>query len=331
VLVLAVFGILVLLAACGTGEQREAGDLETVVYEVTIEAELSQPPSPEPSLNTVRFVAWVAPGRGWWRTEHEDATGFESTEVYTDRGLMKDHNDGPAEVRIGSADFVGVPSTKSFVVDPLRANHPLSVGDEVPSGWPAADRYSLVVRDRIDLGEAVRRGLFAIPTKGANLHRELEPGERSELVRAYWFGPAIEGREAVRAVEMHRIDDAVDLLQTWYELPAARGTTSASPGQTAPPGEITVTNIPIGLPDSRRAIAAFSGRNAEFRYPAWPRMTVRLANGERATVIPDRSEDTGAIRTRFSVLTQQTFVSVIGRFRVRDMPRLAVKLRPIGE
>jgi hypothetical protein len=282
-------------------------DLETEVYEVSVEADPPEPPSPEPSLNSVTFVAWVAPSRGWWRTEHEDATGFETTEVYARGSLMKDHNDGPPEVRIGSAEFVGIPSTKSFLVDPLRANHPLSVGDEVASGSPAEGDYSLIVRDRIELTEAVRRGLFTISTQGANINREVEPGKPSSLVRAYWFGRLVAGLEAVRAVEIRRLDEQTDLHQTFY---AKKDTPSVLTGGSA---LLTVASQPIEQPFARKRIEQLSKGE---------RTDITLANGEGAALF-DAGGEAG-----YLVITKTTVVSFV-LSTPGDPVRLAGSLRPL--
>jgi hypothetical protein len=112
----------------------------------------------------------------------------------------------------------------------------------------------------------------------------------------------------------------------FYELPSARGKSSALPGQDQPSWEIQVSSQPITLPAAQGAIEAANGRSGDLRYEPWPRTTVRLRNGEKVVVIPDAGEGTGPIRAGFLVITEETLVKVTGEFTLGEIRSLAEQL-----
>jgi hypothetical protein len=307
--------LLVVLVAAGCGASDVGQDPEEYVYRVRFHIE-ADPSCPEASCVTVKFLEWVAPSRGWWRTEWEDATGFSTTEIYAKDMVVTDHNDGLPSVRIGSPAFLGYLTDQPIAHEDLQASETWTVGDTIESeshGKP----FSATIEERITLEEAERRGLFAIPNGPFDVHRELAPGERPTLaVRPYWFGPTIAGREAVSATEARFTDNGGQILlhTTYYERPSAAGPVGAQAGKTPPPGAIQVRSQPTENWFTKTNLQSLARED---------RMPVILANGERADVICCNPEG-GA-----TVVTRTTLLSVWGVWDGEEALRLAHELRPL--
>lgn len=307
--------LLVVLLATGCGASEVAEDPEEYVYKVRFHIE-ADPSCADASCVTVKYLEWVAPNRGWWRAESADGTGFATTQIYARNMHVTDHNDGPPSVRIGSPVFLGYLAEPSLGLRALQGSEPWEVGDMVQAesrGRP----FSATIEERITLEEAERRGIFAIPEKQFDLHRELAPGEQPTLaVQPYWFGPSIAGREAVTATEGRFTDNDGEVLTytTRYELPSAGGKSSAQPGQTPPQGEIQVVSQPVDGWRAQKASNAPADRKP---------VEVTLANGEDALLYvgpgPERS---------VTVVTKSTAVSFTG-IPLREARQLARKLRPL--
>ncbi len=277
--------------------------------------------------------AWteiVAPVSGQCRLE----TG-ERVEIVGGRTRAVVEPQNGVSVRTGSRRFLGYivrdcPSAAPLR-ERLRRGEAIRAGDVVVLG---PHRHGTVEGELGDPSAA-----FAVPLERLTSYDiERAVGERPwQPIRAYWFGRSISRRRAVRAVEHfdlgfsgrppRRVPSSVHIFL--YELASARGRSSAEPGRSAPVGELQVVSQPIHQVNARGTIAAINGRNGEFRYKPWPRTRIRLANGERATLVPARWESTGRIRDGFLVLTKTTLVGVSGRVRLERIPDLARRLRPL--
>jgi hypothetical protein len=194
------------------------------------------------------------------------------------------------------------------------------------------------------------RQLFSIDLSQATSTMVERPaGSKPTIrVRAYWFGEKFRGRTAKTTIENTRRLPAalasrgahVDRLETrayvtMYEMPSAGSGSSAVPGLLPPDGEIQVVSQPLSLPASQAALRALNGENGGRRYAPWRREHITLANGERATVIPNLSEGiqrlpSGEQRVgQFAVITDETLTWVSGGFDTREIAEIARAMRPL--
>lgn len=150
--------------------------------------------------------------------------------------------------------------------------------------------------------------------------RILAPGASPSLpLTAYWFGSELAERRAVLSVE-DRLDpgDGGDpVYRTYYEFPGAgcRSGYLATGDENRPLGEIVVVAMPLSSPFAQTDLRILNGKNGlGGKRPVWPRFTVELADGTRASVIPARGEIDGMGGFRgFFVVAGDTFVSVGGQ------------------
>ena len=306
------------------------------------------------SLHTVdgpgKRTEWVDPQTGRWRIEQEGQTIIFTGDSY----VTVSESDGVA-VRTGRRAYLGYLVERAISRRPLRsyiAGRAQVDGVDVKAPADGKARlefqsgHSVVaatIEETVSPADAERRGLFSIPAPVRSTAREVQVGMTASLpVRAYWLGPAVQGRTAVFATEhftplteallgspgWSERDEAI-VHSTFYELPSARGKSSALPGQEGPEGEIRVVSQPIAAVVSQVAIQAYNGRNGDFEYKPWPRETVQLANGEQAVVIPDRADGIGRLRTGFAVITETTLINVVGPIAVADIVAVARQLRPL--
>jgi len=295
-----------------------------------------------------QWTEWVAPVSGRWRIESD------RTYVYTGSAYVASAASSGTYVRAGSAAFLGSLPNRAVTRDPLRVF--LAGGSAgitvvtLPDGRPelsfrrGSTAYVAVVDERVSAAEADGRKLFAVPVEQVTSSAtERRIGERpSGRVTAYWLGAAYAGRRATTAVEEYagpspdqrsresRPREAVTSFTVFYELPAAKGRSSAIPGARAPGGELRVLSQPVTSSVAQRAIQAYNGRSGDLRYRPWPRASVTLKAGETVTVIPDLSRGATAIRQGFAVVTRTTLVYVSGTFKLNDIPRAAAALRALG-
>jgi hypothetical protein len=292
----------------------------------------------------------VDPQTGRWRIEQEGETIIFTGDSY----VTVSESDGVA-VRTGSPAYLGYLVERAISRRPLHsyvAGRAPRNGVEVTTmeGGKARLEFqsghgvvAATIEETVSPAEAERRGLFSIPAPVRSTAREVPVGITASLpVRAYWLGPAVQGRSAVFATEhftpltdellrspgWSERDEAI-VHSTFYELPSARGRSSALPNQEGPEGEIQVVSQPIAAVVAQVAVRAYNGRNGDFEYKPWRRETVQLANGEQAVLIPDRADGVGRVRTGFAVLTETTLINVVGQIAVADMAALARQLRPL--
>jgi hypothetical protein len=87
---------------------------------------------------------------------------------------------------------------------------------------------------------------------------------------------------------------------------------------------------------SQANLRALNGVNGEDRYAPWPRERITLANGDRATVIPNLADGIQKLPSgeeripQFAVITEHTLTWVSGGFDLRAIAELAAQLRPVG-
>jgi hypothetical protein len=338
---LCVAALTLVLLGCGqTNEGSGAAPPADVVYRLSLRA------VDGPGKRT----EWVEPQTGRWRIEQEGETIIFTGDSY----VTVSESDGVA-VRTGSPAYLGFLVERAISRRPLRsyvAGRAQANGVDVKTPADGKTRlefrsgHSVVaatIEETLSPVDAERQGLFSIPAPVRTTAREAPVGVAASLpVRAYWLGPAVKGRTAVFATEhftplteellispgWSERDEAI-VHSTFYELPSARGVSSALPGQEGPEGEIRVVSQPIAAVVSQVAIRAYNGRNGDLEYKPWPRETVQLANGEQAVVIADRADGIGRIRAGFAVITETTLINVVAPIAVADIAALARQLRPL--
>ncbi len=336
---------LLILVAAALGSAGAAGstDAEGDVYRLTVTATIGPA--------TEGWIEWLAPGSGRYRIEQSNRTYVFTGSSYA----ILDKRQG-AHVRTGSAAFLGSFSERAAARDALRgflAGNLAGVEvKEHPDGRKelhfrrGETKIVAIIEEKLSALEAQERKIFVIPSdEVTSSATERRVGSRpARPIRVYWFGPAVAGRVAVTAIENFagpasgrgntrpaQPDATVTSHTTFYERPAAKGKSSALPGQRPPAGEIQVLSQPVGSWTAQRAIKAYNGINGDLRYKPWPRTSVRLSNGEKVTVVPDRGESTGKVRSGFAVITRTTLVTVTGSgsFALNSIPGTARLLRPI--
>jgi hypothetical protein len=249
------------------------------------------------------------------------------------RSFVVVHPAGNAYVRTGSNRFLGhyarYCTTTESLVGRIEASGPVHVGDLLSLPGPA----SAVIDQKLPAEDALRAGLFSFDrARIGEFDLEGRLGAPPRLpIRPYWFGRLLGERRAVDVIEHYGLTHGI-VYSVNYVPASAGGVSSAIPGQR-PRGQVQVVNERKSASPAKRAIRVFNGRNGDLRYRPWPRQSVRLANGERATLVPHLFEG-GPWRTSFSVVTRRTLVHVVGgpwgvSFAVADMPRLARRLRPV--
>lgn len=288
------------LVLAGWGGDGEVATELDEVFELRVEASQKAPSCGDPSCTTAEYVQWIAPEQGWWRWEHDDETGYRTIRAFAHgRYLIQD------TVEIGSEEFLG--SNPPSALDALRARDGVAVGDsfDAPCGQV---RCTYHVADAMTLAEADARGIFDLAVDSATMvERQLAVGAAPMLpVKAYWFGPELEGRTAFTARES-RSEEGVRHV-TFYGDPneIAAGRTHAFPGREVPGHEIQVLSKPVA--QASRDIAELERHG--------PGQPVTLANGERA------------IAYRGAVFTDSTFVW-LGLEPLIDMREVAPLLRPL--
>jgi len=297
-----------------------------------------------------RRVEWVNPQSGAWRAEEPGVT-----RIFTGSSYVVIDRWG-ARVRSGSRAFLGARPSLSLAMAPIRS---YLAGTARTRGVKVARRPGGLLELRFpraghDLVATVERDPLA---DGAELfesfdaqvvvdERELAAGAPPSIpVQPYWLGPAVDvgvHRTARTAVQYHSIatpamleskawsaQDNANAYIVFYEDSTARGRTSATSSAETPEHEIQVVSQPITSAAARQDLAAFDGVTGDLRGPVWPRETIRLGNGESATLFIDSSSELGREGISFAVATSSTLVHVMGDVQARDIGKLARKLVPV--
>lgn len=339
------------LAAALTLPAAFAGSPETFKdenYELTFDARASDPTAPP----TTEYTSLTS---GTWREDLDGQTFISSGDSY----VVIDSGSNSVYRRSGSASFMGylhdAPEGVLALRDYLRGDRTLrDRGVEVQADKGAdgkvhlhamrngKDLFQVSIDRKLSDQDAQAMNLFDVSAQAQTIDRELSLGEKPTVpVKAYWFGRAIDGRHAVSAVEheRHRTTAQIqagmsprgeaEVQVTFYENPGVVHS-SGEPNLEAPRGELQVASEPLSSAHAQAFVQALDGQNGDEHYPAWPRTTVTLADGEKADVVPDRFDGDGPTRTGFFVITATTLVHVGGEVSVDAIPALAAQLRPIG-
>jgi hypothetical protein len=344
--------VLALAAACASFlPQALAGKRATYserVYKLSYRAPGDAPMTVYISLKT-----------GAWRQELGSETRISDTGSYE----VINHDLENVYRRVGSPRFMGflqaaptaAAALHAYKANGGRSSFPFAAsgrslrlhadGNELQATTAAGKpTFTMTIVGRVSDQDAREMRLFA-PVRPTVADVELPVGQAPSLpVRGYWFGPSVSGKVAAAAAQHMRRRSATEISGgmnergesttqiTLYELPGTT-TTSAEPGiAVQPAGEWQVSSEPLDSAHARLLIRAMNGHNGDATYPAWPRTTVELANGERATVVADRFEADGGsgLTSGFSVLTRTTFVHVNGSVPTASVPALAAQLRPLS-
>ena len=271
------------------------------------------------SFGVDRWTEFVAPRSGHCRRE----AGFGRIEITGGRTrAVLDPRSG-VSVRTGSTPFLGTLMAACGSLAPLRdqlaRGEPIAVGTSVVLG----PQMGGSVEEELTVERARETGVFSVPLARVTSYTiERRAGERPwQAIRAYWLGRSFSRWRAVTAAESF-VEASV--YGVFYELPAARGRSSAQPGQPRPRGEIQVVSQPRR--QVRRTVLEVQSAQRRHR---WPRWQIRLANRERATVYPNLGEGRRPV-VGFVVVTRTTVVSFSGSFQLRAIPALARRLRPVA-
>lgn len=294
---------------------------------------------------------WIDIQGGRYRLESRVQTW-----IYTGSAYEQDDGQGHVTVRIGSRSYLGDLADLSALqlLRPVLKNPSLTRfrgarltqrmvhGNLVVSVGPATVRV---------LGSIPRRSpkasrLFRIdPEAATSLDRELRAGTGPSFpFTGFWFGPSWRGRTALTEAEhMSRIPDSepasgnratgnAQILVVFYETAAAGTRSSAYAGSPKPAGEVQVVSMGRRSPLARAKLASTRGHpGLGITTAPWPRRIERLADGERAIVIPFRYRTVGpgGRLPGFYVLTRTSLVSVNVGHGMRVALALARNLTPL--
>jgi hypothetical protein len=305
------------------------------------------------------MTVYVSLKTGAWRQELGSETRISGAGSYE----IINHDIGNVYRRVGSPKFMGflqaaptsAATLRAYQASGQRASFPLTErgrklslqvrGDELQATTDAGrTAFTMTIVGKVSDQDAREMRLFT-QVRPTVADVELPVGKAASLpVRGYWFGPTVSGKVAAAAAQHMRRRTATEIAGgmnargdsttqvTVYELPGTTAT-SVEPGIAAQPdGEWQISSEPIASAHARLLIRAMNGHNGDATYPAWPRTTVELANGERATVVADRFEANGGsgLTTGFSVLTESTLVHLNGSVPADAVASLAAQLRPLS-
>lgn len=274
---------------------------------------------------------WIDVPTGRFRLE-----GGHEAWVFTGRAYERDDGHDHITVRIGSRRFLGDLADLSAAAV-LRA-----ALDRPNVTNVGGSRLSQRVRDG-HLVISLRRGQFAAVVRvigsmprddpaaarlfhvdvgsATELDRELQVGTGPSFgFPGFWFGRSWHDRTATTETEhvahVPKSQPAVGNAQAFivfYETAAAGTRSSAYAGSPKPPGEVQVLSLGRHSALAQRKLATTRGHPGPgITTPPWPRRPERLADGERAEVIPFRYRTIGpgGKLPGFYVLTRTTLVSV---------------------
>jgi hypothetical protein len=302
---------------------------------------------------------WVSLTTGTWRADVQGQSLISSDNSY----VVIDNATGSVYHRTGISSFMGslhgppegVLALRAYLKgDQTLANRGLhlAVGkdsagktrlDAVDSNGKTA--FSTTIDQRVsDQSAAAAHLLDTSPSQPQVTDTGLAVGQApSDGLVAYWFGRSINTLHAAAAAQHTRARTAAQIsagmsprgeanvYDAFYEQPGVTAT-SAQPGPRGarPNGELQVSSEPITSAHAQGLIDAFNGKNGDETYPAWPRSSITLANGEQAVVVPEQFDGDGPTRNGFFVMTSTTLVSVTGDVALAEIPTLAAKLEPLG-
>jgi hypothetical protein len=343
--------VIALAAACALFlPQALAGKRATYsdrVYELSYQAKGDAP-----------MTVYVSLATGAWRQEMGEETRISGAGSYE----IINRDLGNVYRRVGTPKFMGflqaaptaAAALRAYEASGQRSSFPLAErgralrmqaqGNELRATTPSGQTaFTMAIVRKVSDQDAREMQLFA-QVRPTVADVELAVGQAPSLpVRGYWFGPTVSGKVAAAAAQHMRRRTATEIAGgmnargesttqiTLYELPGTTAT-SAEPGIAAQPaGEWQVSSEPLDSAHAQLLVRAMNGHNGDASYPAWPRTTIELANGERATVVADHFDADGGsgLTSGFSVLTATTFVHVNGSVPTDAVAGLAAQLRPL--
>jgi hypothetical protein len=278
---------------------------------------------------TQEWREWVAPESGHCRRDGEQI----DISTATIRVVVSPQSWGSlagADVRSGSAEFVHGSAGHLCAGLAAVAHADRGVNGFDWRGLPVV----AAVEEEITAQDASARGLFTLGSAKVRSYTvEHEPAATPRLpVTAYWLGPSLGDRRAVRAIEHYASYGASKptehVYTALYSRPADAAGVSVLPATRSPPlSELQVSSMSADAHLAKRTIAHFEQAH---RRHGWPRFELRTASGERAVVYPNLGE--GRPFTNFSVVVGSTLVGVAaGRgLTERDARKVASHLRPLA-
>jgi hypothetical protein len=314
--------------------------------------------SPDRTGAPFNMPEWVSLATGTWRVEFDHETYISSDGDY----VVIDDETGSVYHRTGSPSFManlharpeGVLALQAYVHgDPALANQ----GFRMSAGKNAAGKTDLVVADahgkraftvtiegRVsDEDAAAAHLLDATPVRAQVTDTELAAGQPPQGdISGFWFGRDVGRLHAAAAAEHTRVRTPAeiaagmsarsegDVYLTLYERAGVQSTSAQPNTQVRPDGELQIESEPITSEHAQGLIAAFNGKNGDETYSAWPRSSIRLADGTVGTLVPSQFDGQGSVRSGFFVITDSTLISVSGDVAASDIPGRAGALRRIG-
>ena len=268
------------------------------------------------------WTEWIAPKSGHCRSEAPGRAKIVGGRSYA---VIDDFT---THVRTGSKAFLGYLTDVCASLTLLREPTGDAALDLVWRGVPLVAK----VEERLSASEAVAERLFTVAVTDIDTY-DVERVARAAAPRGksvYWLGPAVAGRRAIHAVEhFDRTGGATgtspsSVTTVFYELPSAGGRTSAFLGAGVPRGELQVRSQLKTEATAKQRLAALQTQLATRTARHLQPIEIKLANGERASMIRDASAD----EPTFYVVTKKTLVSVTGFGRGARIVTLAGRLRP---
>jgi hypothetical protein len=321
------------------------------VYKLTVT-------SPDRTGASFDMPEWVSLTTGTWRVEFDHETYISSDGDY----VVIDGDTGSVYRRTGSPSFMGQLHSRPEGVLALQAyvhgdTALANQGFRMSAGKNAAGKTTLEVADaggkhaftvtidgRVsDEDAAAAHLLDAKPSQAQVTDTELAPGRPPQGdVSAFWFGRDVGKLHAAAAAEHTRARTPAeiaagmsarsegDVYVTLYERPGVQSTSAQPSTQVRPDGELQIESEPITSAHAQGLIDAFNGTNGDESYAAWPRSSIRLADGTVATLVPSQFDGEGSVRSGFFVMTDSTLISVTGDVAASDIPGLAGALRRVA-
>ena len=292
----------------------QLGAVTARVYTVSVRVE-------RPSASSWSEV--VAPGSGHCR--QEDAEGRVQIAGGRTRAIIESSG---VYVRTGSPEFAfGRSGVACASLASLRSKHLGSVRSSGSSGGGLAVVASVTAE--LTTADA-HRASFSVPLDRLDSYDIERPvGERRfRPARAYWLGRTFRNRTATRAIEHFYNPDlgsGRNRPSTVYSVLYGPRGASGAPDERPRDVPLQVGSQLVGEALARRTIDHFTRSHARYR---WPRYSVCLVSGERAAAYPNLGEGRSPV-IGFVVVTRTTLVSVSGAFRLREIPAVARRLRPL--
>jgi len=154
-------------------------------------------------------------------------------------------------------------------------------------------------------------------------------------IGAFWFGPRLDGRDALTSVTVNRrgaaevikSDPGFDVdAHTVFYATGDQVSAYPVPSDTSPQAidEVQVHSQPVSSVHARQFLAELDGENESSPHKPWRRVHARTADGSTALVVEHLWEGPG---TGLTFVVDDTIVSVNGSYSLEDAQRLAALLQ----